>query len=279
MRRLDLRLTAAFVLVMLLAGFVHAQESAQGMHNRISSAAASRRAVPTKTVIVTDAVTVDRPVQRAIAEPFHVGDVGIMDQTVTVVHVHRGTVIIDYMDRQLILTGVKTDDLAADDVLRMPSVKIVRIDNGHYVLQPVRESADARALGRKQQIARLEAQLRDPFRGGYVDGEMKMHRGEKEQVAAATREIRTKLESLKREEAQAQKTTKGLSSVKGQEAPSQATEWRTWTDSSGSHKIEAQFGGIIAGTVKLIKRDDSIIKIPIETLSDEDQEWIKNRKR
>ena len=56
------------------------------------------------------------------------------------------------------------------------------------------------------------------------------------------------------------------------------SKWRTWTDSSGE-KFEATFGGLIAGMVKLIKRDGTAIKIPLDDLSDDDNEWIKNRKR
>ncbi len=59
----------------------------------------------------------------------------------------------------------------------------------------------------------------------------------------------------------------------------EAAKWRTWTDSSGEHKTEAKFGGVIAGKVKLIKRDGSTLQIPLEKLSDEDQDWINNRRR
>jgi hypothetical protein len=62
-------------------------------------------------------------------------------------------------------------------------------------------------------------------------------------------------------------------------AAAEAELWRTWTDSTGQHKTEAKFGGVIAGTVKLIKRDGSAIKIPVEKLSDEDREWIEDRKK
>jgi hypothetical protein len=64
-----------------------------------------------------------------------------------------------------------------------------------------------------------------------------------------------------------------------QQAAAEAAKWRTWTDASGEHKIEAKFGGVIAGKVKLIKRDGSTLQIPLEKLSDEDQDWINNRRR
>jgi len=64
-----------------------------------------------------------------------------------------------------------------------------------------------------------------------------------------------------------------------QKPPAQVPDYRTWTDSSGEHKIEAKYGGLIAGKVKLVKQDGTAIMVPLEKLSDEDQAWIKNRKR
>jgi uncharacterized cupin superfamily protein len=57
----------------------------------------------------------------------------------------------------------------------------------------------------------------------------------------------------------------------------EAAKWRTWTDASGEHKTDAKFVGIIAGKVKLIKRDGSSVQVPLDKLSDEDREWIANR--
>ena len=58
----------------------------------------------------------------------------------------------------------------------------------------------------------------------------------------------------------------------------EAAKWRTWTDATGEHKIEAQFGGLAFGKVKLIKRDGSTVRLPLEKLSDEDQKWVKGKK-
>lgn len=57
-----------------------------------------------------------------------------------------------------------------------------------------------------------------------------------------------------------------------------AAKWRTWTDSSGEHKIDAKFGGMASGKVILVRSDGSKIQLPLEELSEEDQEWIKERK-
>jgi actin cytoskeleton-regulatory complex protein SLA1 len=54
---------------------------------------------------------------------------------------------------------------------------------------------------------------------------------------------------------------------------------RKWTDATGNHTIEAEFGGMANGKVKLKKADGSVITIPLEKLSEDDQEWITKRGR
>jgi hypothetical protein len=55
--------------------------------------------------------------------------------------------------------------------------------------------------------------------------------------------------------------------------------FRTWTDLSGQFKVEAEFKGMANGVVRLKKRDGSIKKIPLEKLSKEDQDWIRERSK
>lgn len=59
-----------------------------------------------------------------------------------------------------------------------------------------------------------------------------------------------------------------------------ATErpFRTWTDSSGKFTVEAQFMGAAFGNVKLRRRDGTTITVPLDKLSEADQEWIKGRR-
>ena len=64
---------------------------------------------------------------------------------------------------------------------------------------------------------------------------------------------------------------------KEQEDAIEAAKWRTWTDSTGQHKVEAKFSGAAFGTVKLTKRDGSAVKVSLDQLSDEDREWIKRQ--
>jgi hypothetical protein len=48
---------------------------------------------------------------------------------------------------------------------------------------------------------------------------------------------------------------------------------------AGQHKTEARFGGMALGKVKLVKEDGTIIELPLEKLSDEDQQWIEDSVR
>ena len=54
-------------------------------------------------------------------------------------------------------------------------------------------------------------------------------------------------------------------------------KWRMWTDSTGQFKTKAMFGGMAGGKVKLIKKDGSTVRVPLEKLSEEDQQWIKSK--
>ena len=55
------------------------------------------------------------------------------------------------------------------------------------------------------------------------------------------------------------------------------TPFRTWSDKTGEHHIEARFAGFGGGIVKLKKKDGTTVELPIENLSDEDQKWIRSR--
>lgn len=52
---------------------------------------------------------------------------------------------------------------------------------------------------------------------------------------------------------------------------------RTWTDNTGDYKVEAEFHGYASGTVTLKKADGQLVKLPMERLSQSDQEWIRKR--
>ena len=52
-------------------------------------------------------------------------------------------------------------------------------------------------------------------------------------------------------------------------------EGREWTDSTGQYKIEAEFAGAINNIVRLRKPDGVVVEIPIERLSQEDQDLVR----
>lgn len=56
-------------------------------------------------------------------------------------------------------------------------------------------------------------------------------------------------------------------------------EFRTWTDSTGAHTVEARYVKNIMGKITLEKRDKSTVDLDLDKLSEADREWIKNRKK
>jgi hypothetical protein len=56
-------------------------------------------------------------------------------------------------------------------------------------------------------------------------------------------------------------------------------ELRTWTDTTGEHETEARFVIASMGSVTLRKADGSEVTMPMERLSEADQEWIRERAR
>ena len=55
-----------------------------------------------------------------------------------------------------------------------------------------------------------------------------------------------------------------------------AAETRTWTDSSGKHKIEADFKEIVEGQVKLERPDGKKVSLPLAKLCKDDQAYLKD---
>jgi len=86
-------------------------------------------------------------------------------------------------------------------------------------------------------------------------------------------------EKAQREKAEADKEAATEKAKADRIAAEEKAKWRTWTDSTGQYKTEAEFGGVAGGKVKLIKKDGSTVRLPLEQLSAEDQQWIKNKHR
>jgi len=51
---------------------------------------------------------------------------------------------------------------------------------------------------------------------------------------------------------------------------------RTWTDSTGKYRVEAEFVEFTDGNVKLKKTDGSIVSVPASKLSKADQQWVRD---
>ena len=66
-------------------------------------------------------------------------------------------------------------------------------------------------------------------------------------------------------------------SFQPRDEPTPERSLRTWTDASGQHEIEAEFGGAIGKNVKLKKADGEIVMVPLDRLSAQDRAWIKAR--
>ncbi len=54
---------------------------------------------------------------------------------------------------------------------------------------------------------------------------------------------------------------------------------REWTDVTGRHRIQAEFSGVIMGKVQLKKASGEIVSVPLERLSDADQEHVRSLAR
>jgi hypothetical protein len=65
---------------------------------------------------------------------------------------------------------------------------------------------------------------------------------------------------------------------KRKQAEARAPKFRTWTDASGEHKTTAKLKTAAAGNVKLEKEDGTVVTVPVDTLSEEDQEYLKQRR-
>jgi hypothetical protein len=61
-------------------------------------------------------------------------------------------------------------------------------------------------------------------------------------------------------------------------APSTAEALRTWTDQTGQFEIEAVFLAVTDGAVQLRRADGREINVPLEHLSDEDQQYVQQRR-
>ena len=79
------------------------------------------------------------------------------------------------------------------------------------------------------------------------------------------------------EQAHIAATSRPATSAAPPPRPRVAGKFRTWHDASGEHAIQAALVWSSAGKVRLRKENGTTIDVPLEKLSDEDQEYIRNR--
>ena len=61
--------------------------------------------------------------------------------------------------------------------------------------------------------------------------------------------------------------------------PTVDAEYRTWTDANRKYETRAKFAGLVWGTVVLqLESEDKAVKVPIQHLSKEDQEYIDKKR-
>ena len=58
-----------------------------------------------------------------------------------------------------------------------------------------------------------------------------------------------------------------------------APEYRTWSDSTGKYRVEAELLSYGAGKARLKKRTGELIELPIEKLSEDDRKYIRSKLR
>ena len=70
-----------------------------------------------------------------------------------------------------------------------------------------------------------------------------------------------------------------LKNPAGQPGNSPAGQTREWTDSTGSFHLQAEYLGLEDGKVQLKKADGNVIAVPLERLSQADQEFVRQTQR
>jgi thiol-disulfide isomerase/thioredoxin len=80
------------------------------------------------------------------------------------------------------------------------------------------------------------------------------------------------------DEKEAKKAEKPAVAKNKPEPAAKAVQARTWTDASGKFQVTAKFRGMSNKIVKLELEDGRVISLPLQKLSDDDQECIRERK-
>jgi hypothetical protein len=135
--------------------------------------------------------------------------------------------------------------------------KVITLNARGPALSPAVEKALAAAGG---------GPAAENLAGGNDEGGPKPKKGD--ETAAKPKKVSDR---TKAEEQAALKEKRELA------AKAQERKARTWTDASGKFQVTAKFRGMVNKIVKLEREDGSVISLPLEKLSDDDQECIRLR--
>ena len=57
----------------------------------------------------------------------------------------------------------------------------------------------------------------------------------------------------------------------------EAAKWRTWTTADGKYEVDAKFGSVAGGRMRLTKRDGSTIEVDLDLLCEDDRQWVRGK--
>ena len=84
---------------------------------------------------------------------------------------------------------------------------------------------------------------------------------------------------VKKEKGDAKGERREASKKKDGEDQANAPEFRKWTDASGKHHQTAKFLGMVGKSVTLKREDGRTVNVPLNKLSDDDQEYVRQQRK
>jgi hypothetical protein len=84
--------------------------------------------------------------------------------------------------------------------------------------------------------------------------------------------------TAKKKGGKASEASKGEAPVDPFETAAKQADMRVWTDSSGTYRIEARLVDFVDGKVRIERKDGKVLTLPLDRLSEADQEYVKSAK-
>jgi thiol-disulfide isomerase/thioredoxin len=136
----------------------------------------------------------------------------------------------------------------------------------------IRGIPDMILVGRDGKVITLEA--RGPGLGPQVEKAL----GAAGSLARADDDEEQAKLKQKEEREKAEERRAAVRKKREQAAKAKAHQPRGWSDASGNFHVTATFRGLVSKVVRLELENGSVINVPLEKLSDDDQEYIRQRK-